>query len=163
MAERQYWIAVVAADTVARARVGGYAELTHGQPGFLPRVRAGDCIAFYSPRASDPRGASLQAFTALGRVVDGTMYRVEREDASQACRVAVTFAPGLAAPIKPMLDELSFVRSREHWGVALRYGSLRIRAEDFGRIAAAMGCREVASAAALAAPAHGGPETQAAS
>lgn len=157
---RRYWIAVVAADIVERGRAGGYAELSHGQPGFLERVCDGDCIAFYSPRASDPRGATLQMFTALGSVADASMYRVERDDGSQACRVAVHFASAAPAPIRPMLDELSFVRSREHWGVALRYGSLRVRAEDFARIASAMGCADVAGSAG---PVPGNAQTEAAS
>ena len=38
-----------------------------------------------------------------------------------------------------MLESLSFIRSKEHWGAAFRFGFLRVPEEDFARIAAAMG------------------------
>ena len=38
-----------------------------------------------------------------------------------------------------MLDSLSFIRSKEHWGASFRFGFLRVPEEDFARIAAAMG------------------------
>jgi hypothetical protein len=34
---------------------------------------------------------------------------------------------------------LSFIRSKDHWGAAFRFGFLRVPEEDFARIAAAMG------------------------
>ena len=146
MAERQYWIAVVPEDVVLRARAGGYAELSHGQPGLLEHLRAGDRVVFYCPRKAEARGNAVQAFVALGVVVDGTMYEAQRDDGTRAFRLAMSFVPGVSAPIKPMLDELSFIRSREHWGVALRHGARRIPAPDFERIAGAMQCATITPA-----------------
>lgn len=140
MQDRQYWIAVVAQDHADRARGGGYAELNRGRPGVLERVRAGDGFVFYSPRLSDPKGEPVQAFTALGHVTDGYLYRAEHEDGSSAFRVAVDYEPAVPAAIKPLIEELSFIRSKQHWGASFRFGAVRIPAEDFGRIAAAMGC-----------------------
>ena len=54
-------------------------------------------------------------------------------------RRSVDYLPAQAAPIRPMLDSLSFIRSKEHWGAAFRFGFLRVPEEDFARIAAAMG------------------------
>ncbi len=139
MQEPQYWIAVVAQDRAERARAGAYAELNQGRPGVLERVRAGDGFVFYSPRTFDPKGEPLQAFTALGDVTDGYLYRVEQEDGSSAFRVAVDYRPSTPAPIKPLLDQLTFIHSKQHWGACFRFGALRIPAGDFARIAAAMG------------------------
>lgn len=144
MQERQYWIAVVAQDRAERARAGAYAELNQGRPGVLERVRAGDGFVFYSPRTFDPKGEPLQAFTALGHVTDGYLYRVEQEDGSSAFRVAVDYRPATPAAIKPLLDQLSFIHSKQHWGACFRFGALRIPAGDFSRIAAAMGCADEA-------------------
>ena len=44
------------------------------------------------------------------------------------------------APIKPLIDTLSFIRSKQHWGAAFRFGFIRVPEADFQRIAAAMGC-----------------------
>ena len=43
------------------------------------------------------------------------------------------------APIRPLIDSLTFIRSKLHWGAAFRFGHLRVPAEDFARIVAAMG------------------------
>ena len=45
------------------------------------------------------------------------------------------------APIRPLLDALSFTTSQPNGGMALRRGSFRITGEDFGRIAEAMAAR----------------------
>ena len=42
------------------------------------------------------------------------------------------------APIRPPIDALTFIRSKTHWGAAFRFGVVRVPAEDFARIAAAM-------------------------
>ena len=47
--------------------------------------------------------------------------------------------PGADAPIKPLIERLSFIRSKTHWGAAFRFGFLRVPEADFARIAAAMG------------------------
>jgi len=135
----QYWIAVVAQDRAERARDGGYAELTYGRAGILELLHPGDGYITYSPRATDGKGAPVQAFTTLGYVRTGMLYRTSQEDGGAAFRLPVDYLPAPAAPIKPLLDVLGFIRNRQHWGAAFRFGALRITAEDFGRIAAAMG------------------------
>ncbi|MEP7206717.1 MAG: EVE domain-containing protein [Casimicrobiaceae bacterium] len=135
----QYWIAVVAADHAQRARAGGYAELNHGRAGILTSMVAGDGFLTYSPRTSDPKGEPLQAFTSLGHVHDGTLYRSASSDGVPVFRVAVDYAVVTPAPIRPLLDRLDFIRNRQHWGAAFRFGALRIGAPDFGTIAIAMG------------------------
>jgi hypothetical protein len=140
MTEHQYWIAVVPQGVVERALAGGYAELSHGQAGILQRLRTGDGLAFYSPRRTEVRGNAVQAFTALGHVTDGVVYEAQQDDGTRAARLAMSFARGSPAPIRPLLDELTFIRSRQHWGVALRHGARRIPAADFERIARAMHC-----------------------
>ena len=99
----------------------------------------GDGFAFYSPRTAYPDGTPLQAFTAIGRVRDGTVYQADAGDGFRPFRLAVDYLAASAAPIRPLIDELSFIRSKEHWGAAFRFGFLRVPAEDFARIAAAMG------------------------
>jgi len=42
-------------------------------------------------------------------------------------------------PIKPLLPGLSFIRNKEHWGAAFRFGVVRVPRDDFSPIAAAMG------------------------
>jgi hypothetical protein len=94
----------------------------------------------YSPRTSYPDGEPLQSFTAIGVVVSGEIYQVEMSPDFKPYRVDVAFLKCDEASIKPLIDELSFIKSKTHWGAALRFGQLKISAQDFKRIAKAMHC-----------------------
>ena len=133
------WIRVVSSDHVAEAVAGGFAQLSHGKAGPLERMRAGDAFAYYSPREAYPDGPPVQAFTAIGRVADGPIFQVRIREDFSPFRRRVRFLSASAAPVKPLIDALSFVRNKAHWGAAFRFGFLRVTAEDFARIAAAMG------------------------
>ena len=139
--ERRYWIGVVSKDHADKAIAGGFAQLNHGRAGGLERMHAGDGFAFYSPRDAHPGGAPLQAFTAIGRVRSGVVYQAEAEaDAGfHPFRLDVDYLPAAPASIRPLIEPLTFIRSKAHWGAAFRFGIVRVSAEDFARIAQAMG------------------------
>jgi hypothetical protein len=139
MTERRYWIGVVSQDHVVRAIAGGYAQVNHGKAGPLERMRAGDGFAYYSPRTSHPDGAPLQAFTALGRVRSGDIHQADEGEGFRPFRIDVDFLAAAPAPVKPLIDGLTFIRSKTHWGGAFRYGVVRVPEHDFAAIAAAMG------------------------
>jgi len=139
MNARHFWIGVVAQDHAEQAIAGGFAQVNHGKAGPLERLRAGDGFAIYSPRTAHPYGAPLQAFTAIGRVRTGVVYQVDAGEAFRPFRVDIDYLPATPAPIRPLIESLSFLRSKTHWGAAFRFGFLRVPAEDFARIAVAMG------------------------
>lgn len=149
MSDPNYWIAVLSQDHVDGARAGAYVELNQGRVGFLERMRSGDRVVFYSPRTRTPRGEPVQAFTAAAQITDATLRRVALADGSCVFRLTARYASAQPAPIKPLLDQLSFIRNRQHWGAAFRFGGLRVPAHDFARIAAAMQCPELAPQPAL--------------
>jgi hypothetical protein len=139
MSERRYWIGVVAQDHVEAAVTHGFVQLSYGKAEPLARMQPGDGLAFYSPRAHFPDGAPLQAFTAIGRVGDGPIFEVPPEQPPPLFRRSAAWLDATPAPIKPLLPGLSFIRNKEHWGAAFRFGVLRVPREDFIAIAAAMG------------------------
>jgi len=134
--EPRCWIVVASQAAVGDAIAGGYVEVSHGKAGPLTRMRPGDRIACYSPRASDERGAPVQCFTALGRVADAPFYQVP--DRHQPFRRAVHWITATPAPVRPLIDALGFIRNKAYWGTAFRFGYLRVPPEDFERIAVAM-------------------------
>jgi hypothetical protein len=138
MNEPRFWIVVASLDHVELSVAGCFVEVNHGKAGPLERMRGGDGIACYSPRRTYPDGAPLQAFTALGRVAAAPIVQSPLEH--QPFRRAVEWLPSTHAPVRPLLDALGFVANRAHWGAAFRFGFLRIGAEDFLRISAAMAC-----------------------
>ena len=140
MNDRTYWIGVASKDHVDSAIAGAFTQLNHGKAAPLERMRAGDGYLFYSPRTAYPHGEPLQAFTAIGLIRSGNVYQAPLGEDSHPFRIDVDYLPARPAPIKPMIAQLSFIRSKTHWGAAFRFGMLRIPEVDFMLIAAAMGC-----------------------
>lgn len=136
---RNYWIGVVSKTHVDKAVAGGHTQLNHGKAGPLERMREGDGFAFYSPRIDHPYGAPLQAFTAIGRVGRGAIFQADEGDGFVPFRRAVDYLPAHEAPIKPLIEALSFIRNKAFWGAAFRFGFVKVPEADFALIAAAMG------------------------
>jgi len=139
MTDRAFWIGVVSRSHVEIGVKGGFVQLGHGKQAPLKKLHAGDGLVMYSPRASYPDGEPLQAFTAIGSVASGDIYQVEMSPDFKPFRVDVRFAKCKEAPIKPLIEMLSFIKNKTHWGAAFRFGQLKIPAEDFALIAKAMG------------------------
>jgi hypothetical protein len=137
-ASRNYWIGVVSRNHVERGVAGGFAQLNHGKAGPLERMHPGDGLVYYSPRTDFPDGEPVQAFTAIARIAAGSIFQAEGTEEA-LFRREVQYLPATEAPIRPLLPALSFIRSKDHWGAAFRFGFLRVPEEDFARIAAAMG------------------------
>ncbi|MBN8293047.1 EVE domain-containing protein [Rhodobacter sp. NTK016B] len=130
------WIAVASADHVAVGRQGGFMQVNHGKEAPLRRLRPGDRVVYYSPRQQMRGGEQRQAFTALGVVADGPIYRGEMGNGDTAFRRDVHWQATQDAPIRPLLEHLSF--GGPHWGAPFRYGLFEITADDMAVIAEAM-------------------------
>ena len=139
MTTRNYWIGVVSKIQVEAAVAGGFMQFNYGRAGPLERMREGDGVAFYSPRTDYPEGDRVQAFTAIGRVANGSIFQGEPADGVTPFRRTAAYFSAHDAPIKPLLEVLTFIRNKDHWGATFRFGAVRVPAEDFARIAAAMG------------------------
>jgi len=139
MTARTYWIGVVSKEDAGNGMAGAFAEVNHGKAGPLERMRAGDGFVFYSPRIEHPFGQPVQAFTAIGRIRDGKIFQANVAAGERPFRLAVDYFVAHEAAIRPLLDDLSFIRSKRHWGAAFRFGVVRVPETDFARIAAAMG------------------------
>jgi len=137
-----YWIGVVSHAHVQRGVAGGFVQINHGKLAPLRKMKAGDGFVFYSPRQSHPKGAPLQAFTAIGFIRSGEPYPYDMSAEGVAdfvpLRLDVDFLPSHIALIRPLVDQLEFIRSTSHWGAALRFGHVKISHSDFSRISDAM-------------------------
>lgn len=139
MSERRYWIGVVAQDHVEAAVAQGFVELNYGKAAPLARMQPGDGLAFYSPRASFPDGSPLQAFTAIGRIGDGAVFEAPPAEPAPVYRRNAAWLAATPVAIRPLVEQLTFIRNKAHWGAAFRFGVLRVPREDFAIIARAMG------------------------
>lgn len=132
------WINTVSRDHVERAVRGRFTQANHGKPHMLRKMARGDWIAFYSPRTVYPGGGPLQAFTAIGQVVDDEPYQVEMTDGVTPWRRNVDFLSCTEAPIRPLLDQLGFIEDKKRWGYKFRFGVFRIDDDDLDVIRSAM-------------------------
>lgn len=144
-----HWIGVVSLAHVERGVAGGFAQMNHGKDAPLRRMKAGDGLIYYSPRWAYPSGEPLQAFTAIGRIRDGSVYAHDMTDDGVPgfvpWRINVDYWPSQMAFIRPLLESLDFIVDKRHWGAAFRYGQLRIGEADFQRIACAMSAIPITS------------------
>jgi hypothetical protein len=140
------WLGVVARAHVRRGLAGGFAQLCHGKAAPLRRMRRGDWLVYYSPTI-EMGGAPLRAFTAIGQVEDDEVFAHDMGGGFVPFRRRVRYAPASEAPIAALQDRLELC-ARPSWGIALRRGHLPLAAVDLAIIAAAMGARAAAPAAA---------------
>lgn len=141
----RFWIGVASREHVLKAVEGGFCQFSHGSAAAVARVQPGDGIAYYSPRDQMRGGEAVQAFTAIGIVGDGDPEQAIQSGQFRPSRRKVTYANANAAPIKPLLDQLSFTQGRTHWGQAFRRGLLSVDLADFALIAEGMGARDIAA------------------
>jgi len=136
----RYWIAVMPKSRVELAVAGGFAMFAHGRHAAVKRTRAGEWLAYYSPRTMLNAGEEIRAFTAIGRFTDREPYETEMSVGRVGWRRDAAWEKhAREADIYPLLDELSFVRDRAHWGLFFHRGLFAVAREDFARIAQAMG------------------------
>ena len=139
MANPKFWIAVASAEHVRRGRQDGFMQACHGKSAPLRRVRPGDGVVYYSPTKTVDGKVRMQAFTAFGIVREGEPHVVDMGAGFRPWRRAVDWQPARDAPIRPMLQALSFTAGRTNWGACFRFGLLPVSESDFYVIAAEMG------------------------
>ncbi len=143
MTSQNYWIGVVSRTHVQTGVKGGFIQLNHGKKAPLQRLSAGDGLVMYSPRTEYPDGEPLQQFTAIGVITTGDIYQVEMSPEFKPYRIDVQFFACREVSIRPLIESLSFIKSKTHWGAAFRFGQVKVPQADFFRIAGAMDCEGV--------------------
>ena len=141
MSDVANWVAVASAEHVAIGRAGGFMQVGHGKGAPLKRLHAGDRIAYYSPVRVFGGKDACQAFTAIGTVRDERVYQGQMADGFEPFRKDVDWLAADEAPIRPLLESLSFTQSKPNWGYAFRVGLLKVSADDMELIANAMHAR----------------------
>ncbi|MGC2633670.1 MAG: EVE domain-containing protein [Candidatus Cybelea sp.] len=134
----KYWVGVASADHVNAAVASGFVQLGHGKSAPVRRLLPGDLMAFYSPRSQLHAGVSVQSFTAIGRISDREPYLYPQTPSFSPTRRDVTYFKAQAAPIEPLLGELSFIHTGTNWGLPFRRGLIEVSQQDMRVVANAM-------------------------
>ena len=132
------WVAVASAEHVATGRAQGIMQVGHGKGAPLKRLHAGDRIVYYSAVQVFGTKDVCQAFTAVGTVRDERVYQGDMGNGFHPFRKDVDWLPSHDAPIRPLLEALSFTQGKANWGYAFRFGLLKVTAADMAVIMQAM-------------------------
>jgi len=137
-----FYIGVAHRAQAIHAAQEGFVAFSHGRESAVQRLNVGDRVIYYAPK-SDFDGEPVQAFVAHATVTgDAPCQRAFMgSDGLFWARDAV-FDPVTEVPVRPLIDDLTFVKDKAHWGVAFRQGGFRISREDYERIARALLGRE---------------------
>lgn len=135
---QQFWIGTVSKEHVERGKAGGFAQVCHGKCAPLKRMHPGDILIYYSPQLMFGEKTAYQCFTAIGAVKDKPPYQVEMTPDFIPFRRDIEYAITIDAPIRPLLNQLSFIQDKTKWGYVFRFGLLKIPHADFITIAHAM-------------------------
>jgi len=130
----KYWIGVVSKDHVDMGVSEGILQIGHGKLGPLSRIHKDDWLIYYSPKKTLSDKEPLQAFTALGQVLDEEIYQVKINDNFNPYRRKIKYLKINQTQIKPLIDELDFIKSKKNWGYNFRFGLLEITKKDFDLI-----------------------------
>src|SRR6202034_2078426 len=113
--QQTYWVSTISRDHVQLSVKGGFTQAGHGKSSGLKRLKADDWLVYYSPKTGLRDGEPVQAFTGIGRVVDEELYQVEQAPGFTPWRRNIEFVKSIEAPIRPLIDQLSFIKDKRRW------------------------------------------------
>ncbi len=134
----KYWIIVASKDHLQRGLAGGFIQANHGKAAPLKRMHQGDFVIFYSPKVEFEKPEKLQCFTAICKLVDEDIYQHDMGGGFVPFRRNVKFLPAQDVSILPLINDLTFIKDKTHWGAPFRFGMLQIPEEGFRSIAEKM-------------------------
>ncbi len=138
MNTKRYWIGIASKEHVKTGVAEGFCQLCHGKAQPLRRMSVGDGLIYYSAKEIFGEPMLCQQFTAIGEVTGNEVYQFEMFPGFVPYRRDIRFFDAQDVPIRPLIAQLSFIRDKQHWGYAFRFGHLEIPRADYELIAAQM-------------------------
>ena len=145
MTQPRFWIGVASRDHVLEGVEQGFCQLCRGKSNPLKRLSPNDWLIYYSPRTTMNGGELVQAFTAIGQILEREPYCFDMGNGFVPYRRDVRFLAAQEASIRPMLHNLSFIQNKQSWGYVFRFGLFEIPETDFERIAMVMQVKALAT------------------
>ncbi len=127
----KYWIIVASKDHLQRGLAGGFIQANHSKAAPLKRMHQSDFVIFYSPKVEFEKPEKLQCFTAICKLVDEDIYQHDMGGGFVPFRRNLKFLPAQDVSILPLINSLTFIKDKTHWGAPFRFGTLQIPEIDF--------------------------------
>ena len=128
---KKYWLAVASKDHVENGVKEGFCQVCHGKEGPLKKMKKGDWLIYYSGKKTFGSNQLYQKFTAIGKVIDDSTYNFEMSKSFNPFRRNIQFLKANDLPIRPLIQDLSFIKNKEKWGSVFRFGFLEIDYNSF--------------------------------
>jgi EVE domain len=127
-------IGVVHSTHVGRGKAAGFVAFSHGRESVVRSLEPGDRVIFYAPK-TDFDGDPVQAFVGHATVTGDAPYLTDYMGGFQAWVRDAVYDDVTPVPVRPLIDALTFIRDKTHWGMAFRQGKFRISDADYALIA----------------------------
>ena len=127
----KYWINTISQDHVMVGKESGFVQAGHGKEAPLKKLQPGDYMIFYSPKTSLQNGKPVHAFTAVAKIKQGDVYQVVVNENFQPYRRDAVYEQCQEVSIKPLVEQLEFIKNKKHWGLRFRSGLFEIDSHDF--------------------------------
>ena len=95
-------------------------------------------VVYYSSKDKFENGKLLQKFTAIGEITDDEPYQPNNQEKFKPYRRNVDYKVCNETEMRPLIDDLSFIKNKKRWGFYLISGFREISKEDFEVIKKAM-------------------------
>ncbi|WP_298257916.1 EVE domain-containing protein [uncultured Litoreibacter sp.] len=134
----RYIIGVVHAQHVAAGKRQSFVAFSHGKESAVRNLDVGDKVIFYAPK-TEFDGAPVQAFVGHATITGAAPRQADYMTGMPAWVRDAQFDDVTEVPVRPLLEELSFITRPSHWGMSFRQGKFAISEVDYRLIAKAMG------------------------
>lgn len=132
-----YWIGITMLDHLEIGFKKRTFGIGHGKRAPLEKMKPGDRIVFYLPKKVPGISTAenkYQRFRGFAVVDEGDVFQ-ESVDGRCMFRKKLTFTDTeKEASILPLIDRLSFIKNKTHWGFPFLKGYVRITKEDWDMI-----------------------------
>lgn len=129
---------VASKNHIELGKEGGFCQFCHGKQPPAKKLNKNDWIIYYSPKVVLEEKELCQKFTAIGQIIDDKEYQVEQFSGFMPWRRNVVYYKSIDVDIRPIVNDLSFIKSKTSWGMVFRYGFFEIQETDFGLIKSLM-------------------------
>jgi len=133
-----FWLGAASREHVLVGVQSGFAQFNHGKRAPATRPAKGDWIVYHSGKEKFGQPEPCQRFVAIGQILDDEPTQVVHAPGFKPWRRKVAYQEATEIEIEPLIKRLTFIKSKTHWGAALRFGFLEIGRDDFEVISTRM-------------------------
>ena len=128
----KYFIGVATKDHVDLGVREGIMQVCHGKKAQLSRLKKNDIIMYYCTSKVYGKKDKYQSIAACGRVKDDKIYQFEINKDFIPWRRDVEYEQELQpVKVKEILDQLSFIKNKNRWGIYFISGLVEINFQDY--------------------------------